>query len=99
MGSGVSRVKTGSLIGTGASLDVETVGFKPSALMLINGDSDDKLTWSETMADASGHKQLKAGGSSFITSGGITPLSDGFTLGADTDINVDGELVHWIAFE
>lgn len=99
MGSGVSRVKTGSVYGTGVALDVRTVGFRPSVVHLFNQDSSDKLIWSDTMADAAGHKQLAAGGSSFITSNGVTPLSDGFRLGADADMNVDGELVHWVAFE
>ena len=99
MASGNSRVMTGSVIGTGAALDVRTVGYRPSVVQLINADSDDKLTWTDKMADASGHKQVKAGGSSFITSNGVTPLSDGFRLGADADLNAVGETVHWVAHE
>lgn len=99
MSSGVSRVMTGSVLGTGADLDVRTVGFRPSVVMLINQDSSDKLTWTEKMADAAGHKQVAAGTSTFITADGITPLSDGFRLGADADLNAADELVHWIAFE
>lgn len=99
MGSGVSRVKTGAVVGTGAALDVRTVGFRPSCVKLINGDSDDSMIWSDTMADAAGYKSLKAGANAMVTSDGVTPLSDGFRLGADTDMNVDGELVHWVAFE
>jgi len=99
MASGVSRVMTGSVLGTGADLDVRTVGFRPSVVQLINEASSDKLTWTDKMADGAGHKQLAAGASSFITTLGITPLSDGFRLGVDADLNVADELVHWIAYE
>ena len=99
MSSGVSRTMAGAVNGTGEALDVRTVGFRPKMVLLINEDSDDKLVWTESMADAAGHKQVKAGGSSFITSDGVTPLSDGFRVGADADINADGEKLHWVAYE
>jgi hypothetical protein len=62
---------------------------------LINVTSGDELFWQDTMADASGLKRVAAGAASFITSDGVTPLSDGFTLGADADMNVADEVVHW----
>jgi hypothetical protein len=99
MSSGVSRVMTGSVEGTGANLDVRTVGFRPRAVKLVNADSDDSLEWQDTLPDDYGYKSVKAGANAVITSLGITPLSDGFRIGADTDINVAGEVVHWIAFE
>jgi hypothetical protein len=99
MASGGTRIKNGSVTGTGAALNVRTVGFRPRKVELINKSSSDKLTWTESMADAAGHKQVAAGTSSFITSLGITPLSDGFTIGADTDLNVSGEDVYWTAHE
>ncbi len=99
MASGGTRIRNGSVIGTGANLDVRTAGFRPSKVELINKDSHDKLTWTDVMADASGHKQVAAGTSSFITSLGITPLSDGFRIGADTDLNVAGETILWTAHE
>ncbi len=99
MGSGGTRVKTGIVIGTGADLDVRTVGFRPDVVELINLDSDDKLKWAAGMADANGHKTVAAGTSTLITTLGITPLSNGFRIGADTDINVADESVCWIAHE
>jgi hypothetical protein len=99
MGSGVNRMKTGSFYGTAANKDVKTVGFRPSRVELINVSSDDKLIWTDEMADAAGHKTVKAGGSSQITTGGITPLAAGFRLGTDADLNASGEKILWTCFE
>lgn len=99
MASGGTRIKNGSIVGTGSAINIRTVGFRSSKVELINKDSSDKLTWTDKMPDASGHKQIAAGTSSFITSNGITPLSDGFTIGADTDLNVASETIYWTAHE
>lgn len=99
MGSGGTRIETGKFYGTGANKDVRSVGFRPSKVELINLSSHDKLTWVDVLADGYGHKQIAAGTSSLITSAGITPLSDGFRLGTDTDMNVDGEEVMFVAHE
>ncbi|MDX1390316.1 MAG: hypothetical protein R3344_14090, partial [Acidobacteriota bacterium] len=66
---------------------------------LLNVDGLVKLEWNNTMPDAAGLKQVTAGTLSYITSDGVTPLSNGFTIGADTDVNVSGEVVHWEAEE
>ena len=99
MGSGVSRVFVGAVVGTGADLDVRTVGFRPSAVRILNVGGLATGEWTEGMADASVLKQITAGTISFPLTLGVTPLSDGFRLGADTDLNVDGELIHYIAHE
>ncbi len=99
MGSGVSRVQAVSVTGTGADLEVRTIEFRPRAVRVIN-ESGDEITWTETMADDTGLKRKGADGiASFLATLGITPLSDGIKIGADTDINVDGELLHIIAWE
>jgi hypothetical protein len=51
------------------------------------------------MADGEALKTITAGTISKVTTNGVTPLSDGFSLGADTDLNVADELIHWIAHE
>lgn len=99
MGSGISRVKAGSIYGTGAALSVRNVGFRPRKVEILNVGGLAQLQWTDHMADAAGLKQVTDGTLSLLTSNGITPLSDGFTLGADTDLNVDGELIHWVAYE
>lgn len=99
MSSGTTKVIRGSLIGTGAAIDVKTVGFRPRSVHVINVSSGDEAKWTHTLADAAAFKRVAAGTGALITSDGITPIAEGFTLGADTDLNVSGEIVHWEAIE
>jgi hypothetical protein len=95
MGSGASKSRIGAFRGTGALLNQRKVGFRPNYVHLINVSSSDELTWIEGMADAAGYKRVAAGTGSVITTGGITPLADGFSLGTDADMNVSGETVRF----
>ncbi len=99
MSSGVSRAKVGSVVGTGADIDIRTVTFKPKIVNITNIGGLATGKWNKGMADASVLKAITAGTISFPVTLGITPLSDGFRIGADTDLNVDGELIRWEAFE
>ena len=91
MSSGGNRVKTGSFVGTGADLNIDTLGFKPQRVKVINVDGDCFCEWNSEMDDDSAMKTIAAGTTAQITSDGITARTNGFTMGADTDINVDGE--------
>lgn len=99
MGAGVNRNMAGSFIGTGAEISIRTVGFRPKRVDIFNETGDCMAFWTASMADASAMKTIAAGTTAFITSNGITPLSDGFKLGADTDLNVSAEKFHWFAQE
>jgi len=101
MASGVNRVVTGGVVGTGASLNVDTVGFRPRLVRVVNVDSGgySRLEWFDGMADAAAVKTAIAGDITVLTTLGITPRGEGFTLGADTDVNVSGELAYFEAFE
>lgn len=99
MSSGVQYSRRGSFTGTGAQLDVKGVGFRPKMVKLYNVTGLCTGYWQEGMADASVVKQVTAGTISAPTSDGITPLADGFRLGADADLNVSAEVVHWEASE
>lgn len=100
MSSGVARMMTGAVPGTGADLDVKTVGFRPKRVQLLNEDGLAKAEWTSSMADGLAMKQVTAGTLSMTSAGdGVTPLADGFRLGADSDLNVADELVHWVAYE
>lgn len=99
MASSNTRQMRGSFRGTGSALNVRTVGFRPRYIRLINTAGPDEASWHVDMADDSMHKRIAAGTGSMVTSGGITPLSDGFTLGNDADMNASGELVHYVAEE
>lgn len=99
MSSGVMRKMTGSFTGTGAAVEVKTIGFRPRHVRLMNRQGLCQAEWTDSMPDASAFKQITDGTTTFITSNGITPLSNGFSLGADADLNVSGEDVHWVAEE
>ena len=100
MGSGIRKTLFGAVEGTGAQLDVRTIPFRPTAVELFNNDGLAVARWQESMADGSMLKQITAGTISLVTGGnGLTPLADGFRLGADTDMNVDGEVVYWKVYE
>lgn len=101
MASGASNTRYGSVVGTGADLDVKDPGFRPRSVEIQNvGGSPDEGKWIEGMADGSILKRIAAGTGSLVTGGdGITPLADGFKLGADSDLNVAGQLIRWIATE
>jgi hypothetical protein len=98
MSSGVRLSKAGAFVSDGAARDVETVGFRPVKVSLY-GSNGDTATWSESMASASMVKRTAAGVGTMPTTNGITPLANGFTIGADADLNANGETIHWIAEE
>lgn len=100
MSSGVQLSKNGAVTGTLADLDVRTVGFKPRRVRLINEGGLVTAEWNDTMTEGRGFKRVTAGDMTQIAAGeGITPLSDGFRIGADADVNASGELIHWEAHE
>jgi len=94
---------TGSVLGTGSALNVTTCGFRPRKVKLWNVASGGLCTfeWNKEMPDASAFKEQNHASAqrSFITSNGITPLANGFTIGADTDMNVAGERVYFEAHD
>lgn len=96
--SGTQRTFQGTFSGTGASLNIDTVGFKPTRVVLINVTGLSKLEWIAPMADASGSKEATAGDKTFITTGGITPRPAGFNLGTDA-FNGAGNVIHFEARE
>ncbi|KKN42114.1 hypothetical protein LCGC14_0716460 [marine sediment metagenome] len=100
MASGISALRYGAVIGTGADIDVRgEVGFRPRWVRILNIAGLAIGEWVDGMADAEVLKTITAGTISNPTTLGITPLADGFRIGADTDLNVDGELIRWIVGE
>jgi hypothetical protein len=99
MASGIKNVSRGSFVGTGAQLDVLICGFRPRKVRLLNITGLCIGEWQESMADASVVKQVTDGTMTVPTTNGITPLANGFRLGADADLNVAAEVVHFEATE
>ena len=100
MGSGVNRSRSGAVTGApGADVDVRTVGFRPSQVEMYNETGLVSAIWTDSMKDGEMLKRVTSGTMTKVTSTGITPLSDGFRMGQDSDLNVAAELVHWVARE
>lgn len=95
----VLRMASGNYLedATAAAFTI-TTGFTPRYVIVQNETSRDRLEWFEGMADAEAIKTVAAGTRTLITSLGITPAADGFTVGLDTDVNVVDEQLSWVAF-
>lgn len=91
----VSSVQHGSgtFVGTGAAIEVKAdkVGFRPRTVHLFNLTTGDEAKFVEGMPDDAAFVRDSTGASSFVTSGGITPLATGFGLGAG--FAADGDVV------
>jgi hypothetical protein len=93
-----AEVANGTVEGTGALISIVTA-FDPELVLLWNVDG---LAW-EVKTPAMG---VAAQGIKFITNGtmsalavnGVTLGVKGFSIGADADLNVAAETIHWIAF-
>jgi len=59
--------------------------------------SGDRYEWIQGMADASAYKTVTDGTNSIITTLGITPTENGFTIGLDLDVLVTSEQISWMA--
>lgn len=97
----LSNIVNGSQDGTGANIDIE-LGFIPSKVEVFNTEAADfaSLTWFSSMPDGSALKRVTSTWTRPTTLG-ITPLNEtfqGFRIGADTDVNVAGETIHWVAY-
>jgi hypothetical protein len=97
MGSPSSNKGTGSVVGTGGAITVRAFGYRPKTVKLHQGGV--ALEWQEGMASDSAYKRVAGGAGSFVAVGGITPLVDGFQIGADADLNVVGATIRWEASE
>jgi hypothetical protein len=94
---------TGSVTGTGSALNVIKLGFRPRMVKIFNAAAGGlcSLEWNDAMPEAGGFKSAPHADTqfSFLTTTGITPLANGFTIGADTDLNVSGEVIYYEAWD
>jgi hypothetical protein len=96
------QIKFGAQNGTGANIDIE-LGWIPTHVRVVNIGSAtiEEVEWFVGMAAASAIKTVTGTvARTKITSLGITTLNStflGFRIGADTDVNVSGEALVWIA--
>lgn len=101
MASGVNRVVVGGVIGTGAAMNIDTVGFRPKLVRVVNvGSTLSRAEWFRGMADAAMIRTITNGTISAEAANGITPRANGFTLGATAGgVNTVDEQLYYEAHE
>jgi len=90
-------LKSGSMPGTGALITI-TTGFKPRKVELFNSAGLAKAEKTDTMLADSSYKTITAGTATYPADL-ITLTANGFTIGTDSDLNVAGEDLHWVAHQ
>lgn len=78
--------------GTGAAITLE-FGFKPSYVDIYNVEGQCSLHYVDTMPAGHGYK-INGATQVYTSTGCVTLTENGFILGTDTDINVNGEAIH-----
>jgi len=96
----------GTVVGTGNLLTI-SLGFQPDYVEIINVTSAlgfEKAEWITGMADLSAYKTIATGVRTKLTTTGIGMYTgtagvnnEGFTIGADADLNVLGETISYRA--
>lgn len=94
MSSGVRASASGSFVSNGSAKTISTPGWQPGKVE-VRCSGGDRGDWFASMPDGHVSKITAAGAVSHATSNGITPTATGFTLGADADLNANGETVYW----
>lgn len=95
-GTGTFTMQTGVYTGTGSSLPITGVGFRPD-LVLIKGSSTRVAIFRTSQMHGDNSNMLYSAASDFA--GGITSLdSDGFTVGTNANVNTASETYYWQAF-
>lgn len=98
-----AKIASGTVTGTGAAINV-SIGFSPRAVILINQTDPGMFFWTNDMDDAEALKLTDAVALTFPTSDGISAYagsssaSPGFTIGADSDLNAEDDVLSYIAF-
>jgi len=88
----VLRMATISHIDTGTVAARKfVVGFRPRYVHIFNESERIEEEWFEGMADSEGLLRVANGTGTLITTNGIIPADDGFTLGLDTTIYISSD--------
>lgn len=100
----MEQFRCGTQDGTGAAINIE-LGWQPDLIVVQNNEAADftRMEWQKGMTAAHGLKTVTST-NTLVTSNGLSLYSgsktakEGFTIGADTDLNVNGERITWMAW-
>lgn len=85
---------TGTYIGDGTGFAIETPGFRPKTVAIMNMSTASIIVHTDKMADDTGYSVVAA--SAIVAAGGVTLNDDGFSVGNDGTCCTDGEQYQWI---
>lgn len=90
----------GQVAGTGSAISI-VCGFKPLSIRIFNRTQNAQGFWTASMPDASAQLTVDSGSGttdvSFITSAGITPTFNGFSIGTNASLNTSSDVIYWEA--
>lgn len=98
-------VRKGSVTGTGSAINV-SCGFRPRKVDLFNLAGLCRISWTDqvgwsafkTYKHDSGNVALDRASGAVTIYVGTTTEAEGFTIAADSDLNVSGEDIAWTAY-
>lgn len=89
-----------TVTGTGSAISI-FCGFRPVRVTIYNRTKNAQGFWTEAMPVASAQLIIDSGAGttdvSFVTSAGITPVFNGFTIGTNASLNSASDVIYWIA--
>lgn len=98
MASGGTRSLRDSFQTTGSAEDRLIAGFRP-VKVTVQSTNGAMFFWQDDMPDGSAFKTLANGTRTYVTVNGITPKENGYTLGADAQVNAANQRVFCIIEE
>lgn len=97
MGRGAEMVAGSVTTPSSGTLDVTDLPFDPAAVVLINETDAGLFVHTPSMGDGEMLKLTDTPALSFVSSNGITLGDKQFTIGTDSDLNGNGDTVHYLA--
>lgn len=92
-----ANLKVGSFTGSGSGQAITGVGFQPTAVFTIPAAARPIYLKTSDMASTN---SIFTGDGGFLVGSHITVLgADGFTVGADTDVDESGQTIHYLALK
>lgn len=96
VGSGTYTFNTGTYTGTGASLSITDVGFKPDLVIIKQVGTENAVFSTSVMASGN---TANLGNTNADFTGGLDSFdSDGFTIESNSALNNNGSTYYWQAF-
>ena len=101
--AGKLNVVTGKIVADGNAANI-SIGFVPSVVQIFNYTNPSQHNWYKGMTAAYCEQQVTAGDKTIVTTGGISEYAGdathapGFTIGADSVLNTNADVLYFVAY-